>query len=1267
MNNALAAIMILLVLQAQTIFAQALEVTSGLPLTPESLIEEIFLGEGIDIVNVTYEGNPLSVGYFRNGGEAVNLNQGVLMTTGYAATQTDGFGADATGRAFAGVDNESTAWDMDIRQITAPVPMENISKYTIQFIPRADTLSFRYVFASEEYPLFVCSEFNDVFGFFISGPGINGPYENGGINIAKIPNTDLPVRINTVNGGPPETGNPSPACLPPEGSVEFTHLFNVNRDDGDEQPVYGGFTDVFEAIIPVQACQEYTIKLVIADIQDTNYDSGVFLEARSFASPALQSRLLTTSLNQTIAEGCDSATVVFSLPYLTKNDYDIEVDLLGTAAQEIDYTGIPSRIRIPSGDSSVAITIRAIEDLIPEDTEEIGLDIRTNFCERDTVWIKIVDNTIKDLSLGQDIATCNNREVTLKSNLNAPSQPTTVFINDETLPIEPHNEIITSEIEVTGLPYSTLAPEIIERVCILDLRHPWIDDLDIYLISLGGGQLELTTDNGGDGGDSANRDAYRNTCFTPDATRSISAPGANVPFTGQFLPEGQFDLFEGGPVNGIWQLQIVDDSRGFEGELLSWSIQFNEPYLREYVWSTGSTNDSIIVNPTASDDYGLTVSDSYGCVVKDTVAIQVSDRISVSGLTCMTNSNSEFNYQWQSISGAIAYEISINGGQWINIGDNTNYSFDAQGQEALDFSVRPILQDMTCIPLAQNISCEIPSCNIPSFDVITTPINCANGFGGSVSVKIENGVFLFELGGQTNRSGVFNDLSAGTYELLVHAGPGCFETRTLAIGINNDPPEISFDQTPINCSGGSDGSVSVNVAGSTNNWNINWRGTGQNQTTLEGLSEGKYYLELTNQWGCIALDSVELVAPDPLISRVEVQNPICTGELNGRAQLVAEGGTPPYRYQWDNGEEGFERQNLGSGTYTVTVTDRNGCLSLAEVNVLDPTPLEVIYNIEEPLCHGTTTGRIEPFVSGGLPPYQLNWQNYQTTGVLSNIGAGTYSLQVIDAGGCSVLDSVYLTEPENKALELSVKDGSCIGVQDGAVSVLNAVEWEGYRLNNGDYVTESSFTQLSKGDYTLWAVDDQGCEEEAIFTIEEPSAFTISMADAITVEFGVLSEVPYSITGGTPPFVYNWKTLEQGVLSCQECDNPTITTESRDVLELQVTDSFGCTGSARADVYVNSEWEVMVPTGFTPNSDGINDKLIVHGKPNIAIQSFEVFDRWGELVYLAEDFPVNDESQGWNGSFKGKMLASGTYLWKVNAILPNGQERSFWGSTALIR
>ncbi len=375
-------------------------------LTPQQLVQNILVGSGITVSGVTYSGTNMQRGSFVNGNTTnLGLEEGVVLASGnvfnipqYASTQA----SSSTG----------SSGDPDLNILAGQSTFDG-SVLQFDFIPQSDTLTFRYVFGSEEYPEYVCSSFNDVFGFFISGPGISGPYSNNAINIAIIPEAfpQLPVAINSVNNGTVGSFGSASNCI----SLAYSGLYIDNLGVGGTTIVYDGFTRTLTATVVLQACEEYHIKLAIADAADGVYDSGVFLEANSFSSPGVTTSCgFSNSSNMfgAAVEGCNDAILTFELQEPRGTDYNVIIkDILGTATLNVDYAMFPpvDTIIIPAGQTSAELVISPYPDNLTE-----GLEVAQFIFEyeegcanaNDTTNIYIEDNTLGVIGLMADTTYC---------------------------------------------------------------------------------------------------------------------------------------------------------------------------------------------------------------------------------------------------------------------------------------------------------------------------------------------------------------------------------------------------------------------------------------------------------------------------------------------------------------------------------------------------------------------------------------------------------------------------------------------------------------------------------------------------------------------------------------------------------------------------------------------------------------------------------------------------------------------------------------------
>ena len=287
-------------------------------LSPEQLVNQILVGNGVDAFNVQYSGANVSVGKFSNGlSTNIGLDEGLILSTGNIQ---NAIGPNSQ-------PNKSTntlgGSDSSLASLVPNISIYDAAYIEFDFIPLSDTLKLEYVFASDEYPEWVGSFYNDIFGFFVSGPDPNGgQYQSH--NIAKVPGTNLPVTINNINNGSFNTG-PCTNCQ-----------YYVNNQSGNTIE-YDGFTTPIRAYLPVTPCVTYHIKIAIGDVGDHSYDSGIFLKSNSFCTNTVKPSVSFTKQCQNSAiEGCSDAMVSFKLFKPAAFDKTIHYTLQGSAQEGID-------------------------------------------------------------------------------------------------------------------------------------------------------------------------------------------------------------------------------------------------------------------------------------------------------------------------------------------------------------------------------------------------------------------------------------------------------------------------------------------------------------------------------------------------------------------------------------------------------------------------------------------------------------------------------------------------------------------------------------------------------------------------------------------------------------------------------------------------------------------------------------------------------------------------------------------------------------------
>jgi gliding motility-associated-like protein len=360
-------------------------------LTVNELVSDVLLGSGVQVSNITFNGNAAAIGFFDGTNSNLGLDSGLVLTSGDIKDipGPNNSGSTTTGWYSAG--------DTVLDKLTTSAT-EDAAVLEFDFVPASSIVKFKYVFGSEEYMEWVNSSFNDVFGFFISGPGITGS-----ANIALVPGTSTAVTINNVN-------------LYSNASYYFD-----NENPQGQTVQFDGFTTVLEATVNVIACETYHIKLAVADAGDASYDSGVFLEAGSFESGISAAYIISESADDSsMYEGCSTSDLIFTRSGNIDSSVVVKLNFDGTAEKGVDYTMIPDSFTFVALEDTVVISIETYIDSLIESTETITINIINELCDDSisfTVTINIVNvEDIKVVAMA-DTNICEGDSVLLSADV----------------------------------------------------------------------------------------------------------------------------------------------------------------------------------------------------------------------------------------------------------------------------------------------------------------------------------------------------------------------------------------------------------------------------------------------------------------------------------------------------------------------------------------------------------------------------------------------------------------------------------------------------------------------------------------------------------------------------------------------------------------------------------------------------------------------------------------------------------------------------------
>ena len=402
------------------------QLTTSTAQAPDALVQNVLLGSGVTVSNISFNGVPVTIGSFNASNTNLGIDEGIIMTTG-TILNVPGEGPHGPNNSpDAGKDNSAPGYPL-LSNLIGNIATYDAAILEFDFVPYSDSVKFNYVFGSEEYPEYVSSTFNDAFAFFISGPGIPGGMQN----IAQVPFGGGPVTINNVNNGQANAG-PCQNCT-----------YYNNNGDGNSAPQnssvnfiqYDGFTDVMTAESAVQCGQTYHLIICIADAGDGLLDSGIFLEANSLSSKTPVEIEYTVSQElfgspDIIGEGCVTTTVTLERdPAQSASSMTIPINVLGTATEGVDYSNLPNSITFPAGVSQVQFDFDAFQDGIIEGQETIIIQFPiVDPCGNVTpiiieLFIQDIDPVAVEIT-GAEI-TCPGESVTLTANPTGGAPPFT--------------------------------------------------------------------------------------------------------------------------------------------------------------------------------------------------------------------------------------------------------------------------------------------------------------------------------------------------------------------------------------------------------------------------------------------------------------------------------------------------------------------------------------------------------------------------------------------------------------------------------------------------------------------------------------------------------------------------------------------------------------------------------------------------------------------------------------------------------------------------
>ncbi|WP_367388523.1 SdrD B-like domain-containing protein [Lewinella sp. LCG006] len=574
-------------------------------------------------------------------------------------------------------------------------------------------------------------------------------------------------------------------------------------------------------------------------------------------------------------------------------------------------------------------------------------------------------------------------------------------------------------------------------------------------------------------------------------------------------------------------------------------------------WNTGANTPNIF--NLSAGTYVLTVVDNNGCVQTASITLANNSNLTLGGLgtpeTCPGANNGfatanpqggvmPYSYQW---SNGVTQQVVTNAAPG-NYGITVT---DAAGCVATTIVNVPAAPAFTVVAAGSN------------------PSTCGAS-NGSATAIITQGVGPFSFSWNTGATTqTINNLAPGTYSVTVTNGNGCLTSASTTLVA---PPDVfvSITGTPILCPGSTAGTATAVVTGGTAPFTFNWS-NGASGQTISGLSAGNYSVIVTDANGCNDIASITIQQSPGVTFTLTGTNTVCGVGNTGSASATPTSGTPPFSFLWNTGATSAGISGLVEGTYTVTVTDDNGCSATQSIfiNIIDD--LIVTTNGSGLLCAGENTGSATAFPSGGNAPYSFAWSNGANTQTINGLAVGVYTVVITDANGCTAQNSFTVTAPP--ALQVSIQATNpvnCFGAADATLTATASGGTPGYSYAWSNGQTGATITGLPAGVYTVTATDVNECEAVASFTVSQAQEIDVVITGETIVcgteDSGFAGTI---VIGGVGPFVYNWSTGA----TTESVSNLVSGTYS-----VTVTDANGCTGTESITINVISDFAVnLIP------------------------------------------------------------------------------------------